>query len=79
VGFWNQKLDFIARDSAQFMIWDFRILLTFDNALPDDSTFKSFGLELIILVNLGGFPIHCWVMKKIIFLPPPPENSNRNC
>jgi hypothetical protein len=57
VGFWNQKLDFIARDSMQFTVGDFRILLTFDNALPDDSTFKSFGLELIILVNSGGFPI----------------------
>jgi hypothetical protein len=57
VGFWNQKLDFIARDSARFTVRDFRILLTFDNALPDDSTFKSSGLELIILVNLGGFPI----------------------
>jgi hypothetical protein len=57
VGFWNQKLDFIAHDSMQFTVRDFRILLTFNNSLLEDSTFKSSGLELIILVNLGGFPI----------------------
>jgi hypothetical protein len=57
VGFWNQKLDFIARDSVRFMMRDFRILLTFDNTLSDNSTFKSSSLELIILVNSGGFPI----------------------
>jgi hypothetical protein len=57
VGFWNQKLDFITHDSWQFMVQDFRILLTFDNALLDNSTFKSSSLELIILVNSGGFPI----------------------
>jgi hypothetical protein len=34
--------------------------LTF--ALPDDSAFKSSGLELVLLVNLGGFPL---------LLPPP--------
>jgi hypothetical protein len=36
--------------------------LTFNNALPDDSTFKSLGLELVLLVNSGGFPL---------LLPPP--------
>jgi hypothetical protein len=60
-GFWNQKLDFIVRESMRFTLWAFRILLTFDNALPNDSAFKSSGLELI-LVNLGGFPL---------ILPPP--------
>jgi hypothetical protein len=61
-GFWNQKLDFIVRDSVWFTLQDFRILLTFDNALSDDSAFKSSGLELVLLVNLGGFPL---------LLPPP--------
>jgi hypothetical protein len=61
-GFWNQKLDFIVRDSMRFTLWDFRILLTFNNALPDDSVFKSSGLELVLLVNSGGFPL---------LLPPP--------
>jgi hypothetical protein len=42
---------------VQFTVRDFRILLTFDNALLDNSIFKSSGLELIILENLGGFPI----------------------
>jgi hypothetical protein len=61
-GFWNQKLDFIVQDSTWFTLQDFRILLTFDNALPDDSAFKSSGLELVLLVNSGGFPL---------LLPPP--------
>jgi hypothetical protein len=39
------------------MLWDFRILLTFDNALPNDTIFKSSGLELIFFINLGGFPL----------------------
>jgi hypothetical protein len=41
----------------QFMLQDFQILLTFDNTLPNDSIFKSLGLELILFVNLGGFPV----------------------
>jgi hypothetical protein len=36
--------------------------LTFNNALPNDSAFKSSGLKLVLLVNLGGFPL---------LLPPP--------
>jgi hypothetical protein len=39
------------------MLWDFRILLTFDNALPNDTIFKSSGLELIFFINSGGFPL----------------------
>jgi hypothetical protein len=56
-GYWNQKLDFILRDTTQFTLQDFRILLTFDNALPNDTIFKSSGLELIFFINLGGFPL----------------------
>jgi hypothetical protein len=36
--------------------------LTFNNAFPDNSAFKSSGLELVLLVNSGGFPL---------LLPPP--------
>jgi hypothetical protein len=44
------------------MLRDFRILLTFDNALPNDTIFKFSGLELIFFINSGGFPL---------LLPPP--------
>jgi hypothetical protein len=39
------------------MLRDFRILLTFDNALPHDTIFKSSSLELIFFINSGGFPL----------------------
>jgi hypothetical protein len=39
------------------MLRDFQILLTFDNALPNDTIFKSSGLELIFFINLGEFSL----------------------
>jgi hypothetical protein len=65
-GYWNQKLDFTLQDTTWFTLRDFWILLTFNNALPNDTIFKSSSLELIFFINLGEFPL----------LLPPPSLAN---